>query len=41
MSLIMISVRFSYRYQIIAFYGAQNYLDYYLSLNLGTTKSRH
>jgi hypothetical protein len=32
---IMISDRFSYRYQIIAFIGALNCLDYYLSLNLG------
>jgi len=38
MSQIMISDRFSYRYQIIAFIGALNCLDYYLSLNLGYSK---
>ncbi len=34
---VMISDRFSYRYRIIAFYGALNCLDYYESLNLGIT----
>jgi len=34
----MISDRFSYRYRIIAFYGALNCLDYYESLNLGLTR---
>ena len=34
-SQVMISDRFSYRYRIIAVYGALNCLDYYESLNLG------
>ena len=34
----MISDRFSYRYRIIAFYGALNCLDYYESLNLGLSQ---
>lgn len=38
MSQIMIFDRFSYRYQIIAFFGALSSLDYYLSLNLGKSK---